>query len=81
MTDKLTWLAEYTDTFAGEANYSWVRKAEFQLPIDSTRRQIVAAGKAAIGMTGARCKTFEHGEGYELRPIGCCTVLFVLPQY
>lgn len=79
--NKLTWVAEYTDTFGGEANYCWVKRAEFQLPEDSTRRQIVAAGKSAIGLTGARCKTFDMGEGYELRPVGFNTVLFIFPQY
>lgn len=81
MTDKITFVAEYTDTFGGEANYSWVKRAEFVMNADSTRRQIVAAGKSAIGLTGARCKTLELGEMYELRPIGFCTVLFIYPRY
>lgn len=75
------WQAELTDTFGGQANYGWVNRESFELPTGATRRQIVAAAKAALGLTGCRCKTFEMGEGFELRPIGSCTVAFVLPSY
>ena len=33
------------------------------------------------GLTGQRCRRFDHGEGFELRPIGACVVAFVLPSY
>jgi hypothetical protein len=75
------WQAELTDTFSGEANYSWVNRESFELPAGATRRQIVAAGKAALGLTGCRCRTFDYGEGFELRPIGSCTVAFLIPSY
>jgi len=76
-----TWSAELTDTFGGEANYSWVRRETFTVPTDASRRSVVTAGKAALGLTGCRCRTVEHGEGFELRPVGSCTVAFVLPSY
>jgi len=75
------WDVELTDTFGGEANYSWVRRDQLALPQDASRRQIVTAAKAALGLTGCRCRTLEHGEGFELRPVGSCTVAFVLPSY
>jgi hypothetical protein len=81
MSDFITWEAELTDTFAGEANYSWVNRVEFVLPADSTRRQIVSAAKRELSLTGVRCKTSDFSEGYELRPVGSCTVAFVLPRY
>jgi len=77
----MQWNAELTDTFGGEANYSWVRRAELELPEAATDRQIVTAAKAALGLTGTRCRRFDHGEGFELRPCGSCTVAFVLPSY
>jgi len=76
-----TWTAELTDTFGGEANYSWVKRETFTLSTAATDRQIVAAGKAALGMTGERCRTSSLGEGFELRPIGACAVAFLTPNY
>lgn len=75
-----TWAAEYTDTFGGVPNYSWVRRVEFTPKTDSPRA-IVTAAKAALGLTGTRCRTFEDGEGYELRPLNSCTVVFIYPVH
>ena len=77
----MLWNVELTDTFGGEANYSWVRRAELELADLATDRQVVTAAKAALGLTGIRCRRFYHGEGFELRPVGSCTVAFVLPSY
>lgn len=68
---------EYTDTFGGEANYTWVRRAELEVQDNATDRQIVLKAKQALGLTGVRCKTFNHGDSWELRPYGICTVLFI----
>jgi hypothetical protein len=68
---------EYTDTFGGEANYSWVRRAEISLPDGSSDRKIVQMAKKELGLTGMRCRTFNHGDSWELRPYGECTVAFI----
>lgn len=86
---------EYTDTFGGEANYGWVRRASVTVPelthygytgsADGTyrkasrahQREAMRKAKAAIGLTGARGRTVEVGDGWEFRPHGMCTVLFV----
>ena len=81
MADTILWHAEHTDTFGGEPNYSWVNRVDFTLAPDASRRSIVAAGKAALGLTGCRCESTEYGEGYRLRPYGSCTVIFILPSY
>jgi hypothetical protein len=81
MSDLIQWEAEYTDTFGGQANYCWCKKAEFKLSANSTDRQIVMAAKNKLGLTGVRCKTSSYGEGFELRPVGSCTVVFVSPRY
>jgi hypothetical protein len=73
--------AEYTDTMGGEANYSWVRRAEFSLPDDASDLQIVRRAKAGLGLTGQRCRRFDLGETIELRPHNACTVVFVSPIY
>lgn len=80
-TTTTTWQAELTDTFGGQANYSWVRREEFNAPAGADQRTIVRLGKAALGLTGAPCRTSDCGEGYELRPSGSATVAFLLPVY
>jgi hypothetical protein len=79
MTEPLqTFKAELTDTFGGEANYSWVRRETFQVPAGATDRSIVLAAKRVLGLTGCRCQTSHHGDMIELRPNGSCTVAFIL---
>lgn len=82
-----TFTAEYTDTIHDGmgwcGNYAWVRRETFTLPDDATDRQIVRAAKAAVGLTGVRCRN-EGSCGDEtvvLRPYGSCTVLFIIPEY
>lgn len=81
LTALTVWDVELTDTFGGEANYSWVRRDQLALPQDASRRSIITAAKAALGLTGVRCRTVDCGEGFELRPSGSATVAFVLPSY
>ena len=71
--------AELTDLFCGEANYLWCRRAEFDLPDDATDRQIVVKAKSELGLTGLRCRRFDHGEGFELRPYGLLQIAFISP--
>lgn len=83
---------ELTDTYAGEANYSWVRRAKIASPQwtrfkdwdgNGTReprafqRVVMKAAKAAVGLTGVRGRTMAYGDGYEFRPYGAAMVLFV----
>jgi len=75
------WNVEMTDTMGGEANYSWVRRGTTILSQDATRRQIVRAVKAELGITGVRCKTFDCGDMIEIRPLGECVVAFATVEY
>lgn len=88
-----TYEIEYTDTFGGEANYSWVRRAEVTMPelthyrYDGmygytkankiANRELMKAAKAEMGLTGVRGRTYHHGDMSEFRPYGSCTVLFI----
>jgi len=76
-TKTYVWECEYTDLFGGEANYSWLRRAEIQVPAGASQRAIVTAGKAALGLTGVRCETIDCGDWYQLRPVGSQTVAFI----
>jgi hypothetical protein len=80
-TTNMKFRAELTDTFAGEANYSWVRRVEFEAPETITDRALVRLGKAVLGLSGVRCVTYNHGDMLELRPVGSCTVMFLSAAY
>lgn len=84
---------EYTDTFAGEANYSWVNRKTVIMPelthygYDGSsnyvkankvyNRELVKRAKAAVGLTGVRGKGYWHGDEFEFRPYGSATVMFI----
>lgn len=69
---------ELTDTFGGEANYSWVKRKTITLPENATPRQIVIAAKEALELTGVRCTKWDNGDVVELRPVGMCQVAFIV---
>ena len=84
---------EYTDTFGGEANYSWVRRAVISMPEPAhygfdgssnyaktnrtANREMMRRAEAKMGLTGVRGRTDHNGHYSEFRPYGMCTVLFV----
>lgn len=68
---------EMTDTFGGEANYSWARRGEVELPEGASNLMLVRRVKKAIGLEGVPCKREEYGEQIVLRPVGSCTVVFI----
>lgn len=84
---------EITDTFGGEANYSWLRRHSLTMPDlthygydgsqgyakanKSYRRQLVKKAKALAGWTGLRCEVTDFGDTIEIRPRGACLVAFV----
>jgi len=79
----MTFQVELTDTFGGEANYSWVKRAKVEAPEFDTvepkgyQQTVMRRAKAAVGMTGVRGVTYSYGDGYEFRPYGMCAVMFV----
>ena len=84
---------EYTDTFAGEANYCWVRRGKVTMPelthygYDGStnysraeriaNRELMRRVKAELGLSGVRGKTYHYGDMIEFRPYGSATVLFI----
>lgn len=72
---------EYTDTFGGEANYSWCKRHEETFPADITDRALVRRAKAWAGLTGIPCRVENYGDEIRLYPAGHCTVLFVSTVY
>lgn len=88
-----TYQVEYTDTFGGEANYSWVQRHTVTVPelthygYDGTtgftranriaKRELMRRAKALVGLTGVRGVTENYGDQITFRPYRMCTVLFV----
>ena len=84
---------EYTDTFGGEANYSWLKRARVSMPelthygYDGAtnyaradrvfRRELMRKAKSEMGLSGVRGVTHDHGDMIEFRPYRSCTVMFV----
>lgn len=64
---------EVTDTYGGQANYSWVEK----YCIEATETNVVRRAKREIKWNGVRCDRFDHGDSIELRPRGLCQVAFI----
>lgn len=93
----MTYEIEYTDTFGGEANYSWVKRATVTMPElthygydgatnyckanKTYNRELMKAAKAKMGLTGVRGRTLSNGDWFEFRPYRSCTVLFVTYKY
>lgn len=76
------WNVEHTDTFAGEANYSWVVRESFDMPDDATQRQIVRKAKELIGETGNPHRTDHYnGDTYQLDYPGRCVRTFIVAEY
>lgn len=83
---------EYTDTFAGEANYSWVKRAIISMPewthfkgFDGNGRiepkgyqpTLMRRAKAAMGLSGVRGRVASYGDMIEFRPYRSCTIMFI----
>lgn len=78
------WNVEVTDTFSGEANYSWVRRYTIAAPKGASQRSIMRRAKAAAGLAGSRGRTDSFGDSYSFHPSGACIVLFATwtePEY
>jgi hypothetical protein len=74
----MKYLAEYTDTFAGEANYSWVRRETFEAPATASNRALIRRAKQAVGLRGPH-KSTGNADMLCVLPRGMCAVLFVVP--
>jgi len=71
------WQIEVTDTFGGEANYSWVRRYTLDHRPGESTYSIMRRAKAIAGYSGVRGRTTQYGDGAQFRPYRQCVVLFV----
>ena len=73
----LRWRVEVTDTFNGEANYSWARRYSFEAPEGASDTAIMRRAKREAGYTGDRGRVSNYGDSLEFRPYASCTVMLV----
>ena len=66
---------EVTDTFAGEANYSWVKRYEID-SADTMLKNVRRALKVS-GYTGCRTRKQDYGDTVRLDFVGMCRVMFI----
>lgn len=71
------WQCEVTDTFGGEANYSWVRRANIPAFADESQSSVMRRAKEALGIAGLYGRTDVLGDGYIFKPTGVCQIAFV----
>jgi hypothetical protein len=72
---------EITDTFGGEANYSWVTRKVLELKEGASDLSLVRQAKKLMGWNGTRCETNYLGETIQLTPSGMCQVMFITESY
>ena len=61
-TPILRYQLELTDTFGGEANYSWVNREEVSINANYSGPWIVRKAKEAMGLTGMNGVTVDYGD-------------------
>jgi hypothetical protein len=66
-----------TDTFGGEANYSWANRYEFAIHKSTSQRNIVRKAKSLAGMTGVKSDTYDYDVGLTIKPRGYNQIIFV----
>ena len=68
---------ELTDTFAGEANYAWVKRATLIYATEPTDRKLVQDAKRALGLTAHLCRRNDWHDTVQLDPVGVCQRAFI----
>jgi hypothetical protein len=73
-------IIEVTDTFAGEANYSWCRTSKYCYPETGkipSEKSVVRKLRNDVGLTGVKCKRTEYGDMIRYDVVGQSIVSFI----
>jgi hypothetical protein len=68
---------EYTDTFSGEANYSWVKRIDVEMSDDATDRMLLRRAKKEMQLSGRQGVVSKSSDCISFKPYRSSTVLFV----
>lgn len=72
---------EHTDTFGGEANYSWCNRYTMKFDKVVSNRTLVRRAKALCGFTGVKCRSERFWDLIALYPVNTCQVIFISTTY
>jgi len=61
-TPCLRWQLEHTDTFGGDANYSWVNREDVMIPSQYSGPWVVRRAKEIMGLTQLQHTTADFGD-------------------
>jgi hypothetical protein len=74
---KIKFKFEYTDTFGGDANYSWVKRYEEEFPDNISDLALMRRAKKWAGLANVKGRVDNFGDYIAFYPRGYCTVLFI----
>ena len=66
---------ELTDTFGGEANYSWAKRGEFESC--KSDLSVIRRVKKELGYSGIKSLVTRYAEYVSIQPIGYNVVIFI----
>lgn len=77
--ENLNFEVELTDTFGGEANYSWVRRKNLKLiGLPHSNRRILKLARKALGLEGIKLRQrYDLGDSMAYDLDGACIRLFL----
>jgi hypothetical protein len=73
--------AEYTDTFGGEVNYCWVKRASLEIADYPSETAIRRRILKALGLSGVRGRWESYGDAWQFRPYRMCTIVLANVAY
>jgi hypothetical protein len=73
------YLVEMTDTFGGDANYSWLHSAVIDAPTDASSTMLVRRAKKALGVTQPHKPIDDWGDMIRLDLRHACVCIFISP--
>lgn len=73
----MAWNIEVTDTFAAEANYSWVKRFTIPSKQGESRLALMRRVKKEVGLNGVRCRVSDYGDSWRLDIRGACICAFI----
>lgn len=67
-----------TDTFAGEANFSWVKREEITFDTQYSERELRVKIRETMGLTNERLRVDDFGDSLTYHfPRNACKIMFV----
>ena len=73
------YLVEMTDTYSGQANYSWLQTASIEAEADASSAKLIRRAKKALGVRTCAHRVSDYGDLIRLDLRNACVVIFISP--